>query len=142
MFYLKLLKGLNVHCIEKICFILFLEVSLKDSMCTRWAEKNLRLFFKMKIEWNKFFFTILQLSFNIRQFRKFDFKMLKKYQDFVFFGDPFKFELYENLKRTDDRNLPSILSVHLIVPMQSKVFFHKILSIVLRSLLHNLALQI
>ena len=41
--------------------------------------------------------------------------MLKNRQDFAFFVDPFKFELYENLKRTDVRNLSFILSVHLSV---------------------------
>ena len=37
--------------------------------------------------------------------------MLKNQQDFPFFVDPFKFELCENLKRTDIRNLSFILSV-------------------------------
>ena len=32
-----------------------------------------------------------------------------------FFVDPFKFDLYENLKRTDITNLSFILSVHLFV---------------------------
>ena len=29
VFYLRILEDLNVYCVEKICFTLFLEVSLK-----------------------------------------------------------------------------------------------------------------
>ena len=59
------------------------------------------------------FFSTLQLTCNIVKFRKFHFKILKNHRDIAFFLDPFKFELYENLKRTDVRNLRFILSVHL-----------------------------
>ena len=44
--------------------------------------------------------------------------MLKNHkndQDVAFFVDVFKFELYENLKRTDVRNLSFIISVHFFV---------------------------
>ena len=41
------------------------------------------------------FFSTLQLTSNIRQFRKFNLKMLKNHQDFAFFVDTYKFE---NLK--------------------------------------------
>ena len=51
----------------------------------------------------------------IRQLRKFHFKVLKNNQDIEFVVDPFKFELYENLKRTNVRNLFFILSVHRFV---------------------------
>ena len=69
----------------------------------------------MKIESKKFFFSTLQLTCNIRQFRKFHFKTLKKYQNFAFFAESFKFELYKNLKRSEARNLFFILSVNLFV---------------------------
>ena len=83
----------------------------------------------MEIEWNKLFFSIPQLTCTIRQFRKFHFQMLKYHQDFVFFVDPFKFELHENLERTDIRNRSFILCTSNL-PMQCKVFFYKILSYV------------
>lgn len=54
--------------------------------------------------------------------------MLKKQRDFAFFVDPFKFELYEKSKRIDAINLSFVLPVHLFV-------------LALRSLLHNLTLQ-
>ena len=69
----------------------------------------------MKVRWNKFFFSKLQLTYNISQFRKFHLKMLKNHQDIAFFVDPFKFKLHESLKRTDVRNVSFVLSVHLFV---------------------------
>ena len=42
------------------------------------------------------FFSILQLTFNIRQIKKLYLKILENHQDFAFFVDPFKFKLYEN----------------------------------------------
>ena len=69
----------------------------------------------MKIEGNKSFFSTLQLLCNIREFKKFHFKMLKNHQDFPCFVDPFKYVLNANLKRTDVRNLSFMLSVHLFV---------------------------
>ena len=69
----------------------------------------------MKIEWNKLFSLHTALTCNIRQLRKFHFKMFKNHQDFAFFVDPFQFELHNNLKRTDVRNLSFIISVHLFV---------------------------
>ena len=69
----------------------------------------------MKIEGNKSFFSTLQLLCNIREFKKFNFKMLKNHQDFPCFVDPFKYVLNANLKRTDVRNLSFMLSVHLFV---------------------------
>ena len=41
--------------------------------------------------------------------------MLKNHQDIAFFVDPFKYEFYESLNRTDIRNLSFILSVNLSV---------------------------
>ena len=41
--------------------------------------------------------------------------MLKDHQDIAFFADPFKFEMYENLKRIDVRKLSFLLFVHLCV---------------------------
>ena len=41
--------------------------------------------------------------------------MLKNHQNTGLFADPFEFELYEILKRTDVRTLSFILSVHLFV---------------------------
>ena len=38
--------------------------------------------------------------------------MLQNREDFAFFVDPSKFELYESLKRTDLRNLSFTLFVH------------------------------
>ena len=74
--------------------------------------------------------------------------MLKNHQDFAFFVDSFKFELSENLKRHDVRNLSFILSEHRFVldlcnAMLSLLSRDSLLrNIALRSLLHNLALQI
>ena len=48
----------------------------------------------------QYFFSILQLTFNIRQIKKSYLKILENHQDFAFFVDSFKFKLYENLKRT------------------------------------------
>ena len=59
-----------------------------------------------------FFFSTLQLTCNIRNIRKFHLKMLKNHQDFAFFVDPFNFELYKNLERTNVRNLSFLLTVH------------------------------
>ena len=55
--------------------------------------------------------------------------MLKNRQDNAFFVEPFKFDLLENLKRTDVRSLSLILSVHIFVLdlCKCKVFFYKIL---------------
>ena len=64
---------------------------------------------------SKFFFSALQLTCNIRQFRKFHFKIINDHRDFAFFVDPYKFDLYENLERTDVRNLSLILLVYLFL---------------------------
>ena len=63
-----------------------------------------------------------------------------------FFVDPFKFDLYENLKRTDITNLSFILSVHLFVldlcNVKSSFMRSRLRNTALRFLLHNLAIQV
>ena len=82
----------------------------------------------MKIEWNNPF-SKLQLTCNIRQFRKFQFKMLKNNQDVAFFVGPFEFELYKSLKQTDIGKISFILFplVFSTWPIESKVFYYEIL---------------
>ena len=65
--------------------------------------------------------------------------MLKYHQDFVFFVDPFKFALHENLERTDIRNRSFILCTSNVRLLLQDSLLR---NIVLRSLLHNLTSQI
>ena len=73
--------------------------------------------------------------------------MFKNHQDIAFFVDPFIFELYEKWERPDVRNLSFMLSVDLFFcltyEMDSPLLRDSPLrNIALRSLLHNLKLQI
>ena len=78
------------------------------------------------------------------QFKTFRFKVLTNHRDIAFCVDALKFELYENLKRTDVRNLSFILSLHRFVlelcnvkPFCTRFFDAQI---VLQSLFNNLTL--
>ena len=63
--------------------------------------------------------------------------MLKNHQSFTFFVDPFDSELYENLKRTDVKNLSFRLSVHLFVLYVTSSFMRFSVFLLIKIYLRN-----
>ena len=85
----------------------------------------------MKIKWTKIFFSTLQLTCNIRQFRKLHFKMLKNHQDNVFFCQPLQIWVVQKFekswcKKFAFHTLSYSCTSFCTRPMQCKVFFYKI----------------